>query len=346
MVVFVTGGSGFVGQHLIRAYAGKPAGKSTARHAAGSQAAGPEASTRVRALARSPHAAQAVHAAGAEPMTGDITDGAALRAAMAGCDLVVHAAGNTEQWAPREAFHRVNVLGTATVLAAAKAAGVPRLVHVSTEAVLADGRPLRHVDETYPRPGRLIGDYAQTKSLAEELVLAENGTELTTVVVRPRLVWGPGDATVLPAVTRAARAGRFAWIDGGHYRTSTCHVTNTCAGIVAAGRHGRGGEVYFLTDGEDSGEPVEFREFLTALAATAGVSLGDRSIPRSLAWAAATALEPLWRLLPLPDAPPITRTFLALSAQEMTVDDSKARTELGYRPPVTRAAGLAALASR
>jgi nucleoside-diphosphate-sugar epimerase len=321
MVVFVTGGSGFVGQHLLRTYA----------------AAGAE----VRALARSDRSARAVEAVGARPVTGDVTDGAALRAGMAGCDLVVHAAGNTEQWAPREAFHRVNVVGTATVLEAAGAAGVPRLVHVSTEAVLADGRPLRNVDETHPRPARLVGDYAVTKARAEDLVLAANGPDLATVVVRPRLVWGPGDATILPAVVDAASAGRFAWIDGGRYLTSTCHVTNTCAGIVAAGRDGRGGEVYFLTDGE----PVEFRTFLTALAGTAGVELGDRSIPRPLAWAVATALEPVWRLLPLRGAPPITRTFLALSAQEMTVDDGKARQEIGYRPPVDRAAGLAALAA-
>jgi nucleoside-diphosphate-sugar epimerase len=321
MIVFVTGGSGFVGQHLLRTYRDEGA--------------------TVRALARSPRSAQAVRAAGAEAASGDITDGPALRAAMAGCDLVVHAAGNTDQWAPREAFERVNVTGTAEVLAAARAAGVPRLVHVSTEAVLADGRPLHNVDETYPRPARLVGDYAVTKAAAEDLVLTANGPGLATVVVRPRLVWGPGDATILPAVVAAARAGRFAWIDGGHYLTSTCHVTNTCAGIVAAGREGRGGEVYFLTDGP----PVEFRVFLTQLAATAGVELGTRSLPRSLAWAAATALEPAWRLLPLPGAPPITRTFLALSAQEMTVDDSKARQEIGYRPPVDRAGGLADLAA-
>jgi nucleoside-diphosphate-sugar epimerase len=319
MDVFVTGGSGFLGQHVLRAL-----------HGAGYE---------VRALARSARSADLVRAAGAEPVTGDLSDPATLRAGMAGCAAVVHAAAHTEQWGPRRDFERVNVAGTAAVLEAARAAGVGRVVHVSSEAVLADGRPLADVDETYPRPATVYGDYPATKARAEALALAANGAGLATVVVRPRLIWGPGDATVLPAVVAAAKAGRFAWIDGGRYQTSTCHVGNAAAGIVAAVQKGQAGEVYFLTDGP----PVEFREFLTALAATAGVTLPDRSIPRPLAWAAATALEAAWRVLPLPGEPPLTRTFLALSAQRMTVDDAKARREMGYQPVVERAAGIDAL---
>lgn len=321
MEIFVTGGSGFVGQHAVRTLVG--------------------AGHRIRALARSARSAELVAAAGAEPVGGDLSDGAALRAGMAGCVAVVHAAAHTEQWGPRARFEEVNVAGTAAVLDAARASGVRRVVYVSSEAVLADGRPLRGVDETAPRPARIYGEYAATKARAEQLVLAANSADLATLAVRPRLVWGPGDTSVLPAVVAAARSGRFAWIDGGRYRTSTCHVTNACAGIALALERGRDGEVYFLTDGP----PVEFREFLTALAATAGVSLGNRSIPRGLAWTAASTLELVWRVLRLRGEPPITRTFLALSAQEMTVDDGKARRELGYAPPVDLPAGLAALAT-
>jgi nucleoside-diphosphate-sugar epimerase len=319
MSVFVTGGSGFLGQHLLRVYTG--------------------AGTPVRALARSDGAAAAVAAAGAEPVRGDLGDSAALKAGMAGCEVVVHAAALADQWGPPARFDEVNVAGTAAVLDAARAAGVPRLVHVSTEAVLADGGPLHNVDETHPRPAKVYGDYARTKGLAEDMVVRAGGADLTTVVVRPRFIWGPDDATVLPAVVAAARSGKFAWIDGGHYETSTCHVFNVCAGIRAAADRGRGGGVYFLTDGP----PVEFRTFLTALAATAGATLPDRSLPRPVAWATATAAEYAWKLLRLGGEPPITRTFLALSGQEMTVDDRQARDELGYRPVIDREAGLAAL---
>jgi nucleoside-diphosphate-sugar epimerase len=318
--VFVTGGSGFVGQHLLRTLAG--------------------AGHRVRALARSSVSAGIVAAAGAEPSRGDVTDREAMHQGMQGCEVVMHAAAHTEQWGPPARFEQINVGGTEAVLAAARSAGVGRVVHLSTEAVLADGRPLVRVDETYPRPEHQIGEYARTKALAEQRVLAANGDGLATVVVRPRFVWGPGDTTILPALVDAARRGRYAWIDGGRYLTSTCHVLNACAGIALAAERAKAGEIYFLTDGE----PVELREFLTALAATEGATLPDRSMPRRLAWAVAVAAEGAWKLLRLASEPPITRTFLALSAQEMTVDDSKARREFGYRPVLSREAGLAALA--
>jgi len=319
--VFVTGGSGFLGQHLLRTLvaAGHP----------------------VRALARSEQAAAVVKRCGAGVVLGDTADPDALRDGMAGCDTVVHAAALTAQWGPRERFEVVNVEGTAAVLEAARWSGVARVVHVSTEAVLADGHPLVRVDETRPRPVRVVGEYGRTKGLAEDLVLAANCAELTTAAVRPRLVWGPDDTSILPEIVKAANAGRFAWVDGGHYLTSTCHVANVCAGILLAAERGRGGEAYFLTDGE----PVSFREFLTALAATAGAELGDRSVPRWLLAGVAASAEAAWRWLPLRGEPPLTRTFLALSGQEMTVDDGKARRELGYRPVITREQGLAGLAA-
>lgn len=320
MQVFVTGGSGFLGQHLLDAMA--DAGHAT------------------RALARSDRAADTVAAHGADPVAGDLSDHRALEGGMQGCHAVVHAAAKTSAWGEPRSFHDVNVDGTKAVIATARDTEVTRLVHVSTEAVLADGRPLVDVDETYPRPERPVGWYARTKAIAEDAVLDANSSELTTVVVRPRLVWGPGDTTVLPAVVEAARAGRWAWIDKGDYLTSTCHVVNAAEGILRAAEDGRGGEVYFLTDGE----PMQTRAFLTALAATAGVELGDRSIPRWLAELAARGCEWVWRALPLKEEPPLTRTFVALGGQEMTVDDRKARRELGYQGTVSREEGLTRLA--
>lgn len=319
MDVFVTGGSGFVGKHLIRMLVDRG-------HLA-------------TALARSPHSAETVVAAGATAAPGDLDDIEALARAMQGVDVVVHAAAHTAAWGPRADFERVNVEGTRHVVEAARRAGVARLVHVSTEAVLADGRPLVGVDETHPRPLKPIGEYARTKGLAEDLVLAAHDDTLTTVAVRPRFVWGPGDATVLPEIAKAAQRGRYAWVDGGRYITSTCHVTNACHGTVLAAERGRGGQAYFLTDGP----PVQLREFLARYAATAGITLPDRSLPRWLVASTATAAEALWGTLRLKGEPPITRTFVALSAQEMTVVDDKARTELGYEPVLTRDVALAAL---
>lgn len=319
MRTFITGGSGFVGVTLIGAL----------------RARGDE----VRALARSAVAAGAVQGAGAEPVRGDLGDPAALRAGMAGCDLVLHLAARVGDWGRREDFYRDNVLGTEHVLAAARTVGVPRLVHVSTEAVLVGGRPLVNADETWPRPARPLGLYPWSKGLAEAAVLAANSAELATVVVRPRFIWGRGDTTVLPQLVQTVRAGRFAWIDGGRYLTSTCHVANVCEGLLLAAERGRGGEVYFLTDGA----ATEWRGFITALLRTQGLEPGDRSLPRSLARAIAWSGELAWRTFRLKGAPPLTRTTVRLIGEEVTVNDAKARRELGYASAMSRESGLAAM---
>jgi nucleoside-diphosphate-sugar epimerase len=320
--VFVTGGSGFVGRNLIPAL-----------NAAGHT---------VRALARSEGAAATVARLGAEPVRGDLANAAALSAGMAGCQWVFHVAARTNDWGRKEDAYRANVAGTEQALAAARAAGVARFIHVSTESVLvgSDSPPLVHVDETRPRARHPLGLYALTKGQAEERVLAANTPELATVIVRPRLVWGAGDTTVLPPLLAAVRSGAFVWFGGGRVLTSTCHVTNVCEGLLLAAERGRGGEIYFVTDGE----PIEFRAFLTALLGTQGVTPGARSIPVWLARAAAGAGEGVWRLLRLRRELPLTRFRVRIIGEEVTVNDAKARRELGYVGHVSRAEGLAAMA--
>jgi nucleoside-diphosphate-sugar epimerase len=317
---FVTGGSGFVGRNLIAALKGSGA--------------------EVRALARSATAMWTVERAGAEPVAGNLDDEAALRAGMSGCDVVFHAAAQIGDWGNFADFYRTNVAGTEHVLAAACTSGVPRLVHISTEAVLIGGPPLVHVDETRPRPRRPVGLDPITKGMAEARVLAADSPGLTTVVVRPRFVWGAGDTSVLPQFVAAVRQGTYAWIDGGRYPTSTCHVANACEGLLLAAEFGRGGEIYFLTDGP----PVEVRAFGTALLRTQGLEAGDRSVPRVVAWWAAVAAEALWRVCGLAGRPPITRMTVRLIGEEVTVDDAKARRELGYQGRLSYEEGLAAMA--
>ncbi|HEX2128114.1 MAG TPA: NAD-dependent epimerase/dehydratase family protein, partial [Solirubrobacterales bacterium] len=236
-------------------------------------------------------------------------------------------------------FMRDNVEGTRHVLAACREANVRRLVHCGTEAALIAGEPLRRVDETAPLRPDSKALYASTKALAEQAVRDANGPSLETVVVRPRFVWGAGDTTLLPALVDMARSGRLAWIGGGGQVTDITHVANAVEGLLLGASAGRPGEVYFVTDGE----PVVFREFVSALLETQSVEPPTRSVPTALAGAAAAAAETAWRLLPLPGEPPLTRFAYWISAQECTIDITKARTELGYEPVVTREEGLAEL---
>lgn len=319
MRVFVTGGSGFLGGRLIALLLAR--------------------GDAVVALARSEAAAAKIRARGATPATGDLSDRAALEAGMRGCDVVVHAAAHVEEFGPWEVYVAANVTGVDHVLEAARAAGVKRVVHVSTEAVLAGDAPIVRADETRPRASRPAGPYPRSKGMSEELVLAANRGGLETVIVRPRFIWGAGDTSLLPKLEQAVRDGRWRWIGGGRYLTSTCHVDNVVHGILCAAERGRPGAIYFLTDGE----PVVFREFVGDLVRTRGVEPGDRSLPHWLAVTLATVAELAWTWLPLRGAPPVTRTAVALAGEEVTVNDALARREIGYAPPVSIAAGLAAM---
>ena len=171
--------------------------------------------------------------------------------------------------------------------------------------------------------------------MAERCVLAANGAGLETVVVRPRFIWGKGDTALAPKLAEAARAG-WVWFGGGRHRKSTCHVRNVSHGTRLAMRCGRPGEIYFLTDGE----PVPFRDFITRLVRTMGAEPGDRTAPMWVADALAAIGEAAWRILPLKGEPPLTRTALNLLFREVTVNDAKARRELGYRPVVSVDEGL------
>jgi nucleoside-diphosphate-sugar epimerase len=318
---FVTGGSGFVGGALLRRLAAE--------------------GWRTRALARSDASAAKVAAAGAEPVSGDLDEPAAIRAGAEGADVAFHAAAAVGEWGKLERFERVNVQGTRNALQGAREAGVRRFVHVGTEAALLAGQPLVDADETEPlRPDSPV-PYSSTKARAEQAVREASGDGFETVVVRPRLVWGPGDTTILPAIVEMVEKGRFSWVGGGEHKTSTTHIDNVIEGLLLGAERGRPGEAYFVTDGE----PVVFRDFISRLLATQGVEAPKRNTPAPVARAAATGCEAFWKLLRRRTDPPLTRFAVWASSLDCTIDISKARSELGYEPVISIEEGLAGLAS-
>jgi nucleoside-diphosphate-sugar epimerase len=318
---FVTGGSGFIGGRLVRRLAGE--------------------GVAVRALARSDPSAAKVTELGAEAVRGDLDDPAAMAVGAERCDVTFHLAAFVAEWGKPEEFERGNVDGTRNALEASRRAGAKRFVHCGTEAAILAGKPLHNADETVPLRPDSPALYAATKAQAEALVREANGDGIETVVVRPRFVWGAGDTTLLPEIAAAVEAGKFAWVGGGTHRTSATHVDNVVEGLIAGAEHGAGGEAYFVTDGE----PVVFRDFISELLRTQGVDPPDRSVPTWVAGALARGGEAAWKLLPLGGSPPLTRFALWAASQECTLDDSKARAELGYAPVRSQAEGLAELAA-
>jgi nucleoside-diphosphate-sugar epimerase len=316
---FVTGGSGFIGGRLVERLIGE--------------------GRPVRALARSEASAERVAALGAEPVLGDIGDRASLGTAARGADVAFHLAAHLGEWGPWADFERGNVEGTRNVLDACAEAGVRRFVHCGTEAALMAGEPLVDVDESAPLRPDSKAPYPATKARAEQEVRNANREGFETVALRPRFVWGKGDTTLLPEMIETVEAGKWAWVGGGSNVTDTTHVDNVVEGLSLAAEKGHPGEAYFVTDGE----PVVFREFVTALLETQGVEAPSRSLPAWTAAPLARVCEAAWKLLPLRGEPPMTTFRSWLLTQECTIDISKARSELGYKPIVSQERGLAEL---
>ena len=315
MKIFVTGAAGFVGGAFT-----------TAAVKAGHD---------VRAMSRSEKSDGVIREFGAEPWRSNL--GALEIDHLLGCHAVVHSAAFVEQWGTREQFWNANVVGTEQLLKTARAAGVKRFVHVGTEAALFHGQEMPNIDETYPYPEHTPFLYSETKAEAEKRVLGANETGVfETISIRPRLVWGPGDKTVLAAVKEMVAKGGFMWMDGGQARTSITHIDNLVEALMLALEIGRAGEAYFVTDDEN----MTFREFLTSYLKTQGVRLPDKSIPGWLARAAAAGLEGVWKALPLRSAPPLTRFAASITSRECTINIDKIKRDMGYRPVITVAAGM------
>lgn len=316
--IFLTGGSGYLGRNLIRHFV--------------------SGGYEVVALVRSGRAADVVRALGAIPIEGELTGPQPVQA-MKGCKALVHAAAHTGHGGETPEHAAVNVEGTRAIFAAAREARVTRAVHVSTESVLLDGQPLINADECRPFPRRYPGAYSRTKAEAERIALASAGGGLDVMAVRPRFVWGRDDTTALAILVEAARSGRMAWIDGGHYLTSATHVANACHGIDLALRRGRSGEAYFVTDGA----PIPFRNFVSQLLETQAIAPPTRQVPSWIVQTVARVGEGIAALSGGRFKPPVTRQDLATMAVEVTLDIAKARRELGYAPLVSIEQGLAEL---
>lgn len=318
MNVFITGASGFIGGAITTAL--------IEDHA-------------VFAMARSERSAAKVKALGATPVLCEL--GSVTEKHLANMDAIIHAAAFVEPWGTREQFWQANVVGTEQLLAVAQQTGVKQFLHIGTEAALFNGQDMIQIDETYPYPTEHKYLYSETKMEAEKRVLAANQPDtFETVSVRPRLVWGPNDATILPNLLEMVDRGAFRWIDQGKLLTSTTHIANLVEGVLLALDKGKGGEAYFITDG-----PAHtMREFLTQLLATAGRVPKNKSVNSGFLRFTAGIIEGFWRMLGLKSKPPITRFSAAIMSSECTIVLDKAERELGYSPVVSVADGLKELA--
>lgn len=319
MKALVTGGGGFLGLAIVRRLVGQ--------------------GTAVCSFSRQRH--DELDALDVEQRLGDLADEAAVRAAVAGCDVVFHVAAKPGIWGPYEDYYRTNVIGTQNVIAACREQGVSRLVYTSSPSVIFGGRDMEGVDESVPYPSHFATHYPKTKAAAEQLVRAANDNWLGTVSLRPHLIWGPGDNHLLPRLVARARAGQLRRIGDTRKLVDTVYIDNAAeAHLLAAEKLKPGavvaGRVYFISQGE----PVNLWEMINRLLEAAGAPTVQRSIPRGLALALAWGCENAHALLRRSGEPRLTRFVVKELSASHWFDLTAARRDLGYRPTVSISEGL------
>jgi len=278
---------------------------------------------------------------GCDERLADVADAAAVRAAAEGTDAVVHLAarvGVTGSWAE---FVRTNVDGTANVLDAARAGGARTVVHLSSPSVAHHGRPLVGESAAPADPDRAHGSYARSKAVAERLAL--RAARLAVVVVRPHLVWGPGDTQLVGRVVRRARAGRLALVGHGAALVDTTYVDNAVDAVLAAldRAEALAGRAYVVSNGE----PRTVAELVTRICTAAGVAPPRVRVPYPLAWSAGAVFDAAWHVLRRTDDPPMTRFLAEQLATAHWFDQRAARADLQWEPRVGLEEGFRKLAA-
>lgn len=270
---------------------------------------------------------------------GDIRDRIAVENALRGMDTVYHTAALPGIWGPYEDFFQINVVGTRNIVDGCRASKVPFLVYTSSPSVVFNGSDMEGVNESAPYPSSFSAGYPKTKAEAERLVGEAQGIGPLTMILRPHLIWGPGDNHLVPRIL--ARAKRLRIIGNGNNLVDTTYIDNAAdAHLLAAQALEKfpelSGKIYFISNGE----PLPIREILNGILAAGGHPPITKALSSRLARFAGSACESLYRALKIPTEPPMTRFVAEELSTAHWFDISAAKTDLGYVPEVTVREGL------
>jgi nucleoside-diphosphate-sugar epimerase len=302
----VTGAGGFIGSAVTRDLAANGA--------------------EVRGLDVNPLASAAIEAAGGGFVEADVTDRGSLEAALEGTDDLVHTAAHVHEWGRMEDFVDVNVRGTLNVMDAAAAAGVDRVVHISSVVVYGYDDPSHQSEGAHRRAYGI--PYIDTKAASDRLACRRRA-----IVIRPGDVYGPGSSQWVVRPVAMARAGQLAIPGSGDGLMLPVYVDDLADAVLCALERGEPGEAYTVWDGT----PVTFSEYFERIAEIAGAR-PPRRMPRVLLETAGTVAEAWSRLRGRP--PALTGRAVTFIDRRGTASNERATSELGWKPHVTLEEGI------
>jgi nucleoside-diphosphate-sugar epimerase len=323
MRALVTGATGFIGSHLVDLLI--------------------ESGWKVRGLVRNPAHTHWRWKSDVEPAVGDVHELDSLRAAAAGVNVVFHLAARVTDWGKWPEFESTTVEGTHNMLRAASEAKVNRFVNFSTVSVYDNRYARRHrvltEDAPYDPPGdRYFGNYARAKAMAEQLVWEfHRQGKIATTVLRPSLVYGPRNESILPRLIDYLRSPLATWIGRGNPVVDPIEVSDVarCA-LAAAASEKAIGRAYNVSPREEIG----VRNFYRSLCRVLDMSPPRVTIPYAVVAALTALVENAARLVGTKQPPTITWAGLALFTEDRHHDPSRAERELGWRTSIPPDEGL------
>lgn len=315
--VLVTGASGFIGAHVARHL-----------HAVGHE---------VIATGRDPTRLAMLSAAGMHTRVGDLSRDALLPL-VDGADMVIHCAALSSPWGKRDRFLTANVLATERLLDASLQSGVRRFVHFSSPSIYFRLGDQFNTPEAFEPPRQWINAYAESKWLGEQSVRRAVSAGLSSVILRPRAVFGEGDRAIFPRLLALAERGWFPQIGDGQARIDVTYVANVVAAAEACMRLDVTGDgrAFNITNGE----PMPVSELLARLFGTLDLKVRMVPLPRRLAVTLGALAEKVANILPGQPEPRLSRYGVGVLGFSQTLDISAARQQLGYAPSISVADGI------
>jgi 2-alkyl-3-oxoalkanoate reductase len=315
--VLVTGGGGFLGSAIVTRLV--------------------ERKYHVRSFSRNPY--PELSSMGIEQIQGDIRNKTAIEHALRGVDLVFHTAAKAGIWGDYSDYYRTNVTGSQNVIAGCKKHHISRLIYTSSPSVVFNGSDMKGVNESVPYPATYPAYYPQTKAIAEQYVIKAAGQGVMTIILRPHLIWGPGDKHFVPRII--ARANRLVRVGNGKNLIDTVYIDNAAeAHILAADALEKNpklsGNIYFISQGD----PIPLWDMINHILKAAGLAPVRRSMPRSMAWLIGVMLELVYRSFNISKEPRMTRFLADELAKAHWFDISAAGKDLGYIPRISIKEGL------
>ncbi len=307
MLAFVTGATGFVGSHVARVLV--------------------ERGAELRLLVRPGSDRRNIQELKADLVIGDLCDGASLKKAMAGCDVVFHVAADYRLWVrDPDQMYRSNVDGTRGILAAALVSGVRRVVYTSSVATTGftlNGNPAN--EESPVSLAQMIGPYKRSKFVAEEIALEAGRSGMDVVVVNPTTPVGERDIKPTPTgriIVDFLKKKFPAYVDTG---LNLVDVTQCARGHCAALEKGKSGERYIL-----GGENLTLKQILDKLAVITGLPSPKIRVPYAVALATGVVDQVVTGHIRGRE-PRATIDAVRMGRKKMFVSSTKAERELGWQ---------------